>query len=417
MLALKKLGTLIIVVMKGKNLPNRQKIGKQDPYCILRIAAEAKRTPTDKRGGQSPKWDHELRFEIMDTQDHKSVKISVFNEDSKEPDLIGHTVIDLSSILKKGESDEWFQLKCKDRYAGEIYLEMTFYSAAKPPMPAKEAVHKQIKPKHRPLPNCPEGAIVPPVPLGPRDAGYIPHPPRRASNGMYQNSGQRTSSQPIRLSASFDARQFQHVERRQSGDLNINYIDDFDSAYPPRHPETTFPYEVYDYPAEQYIPEPIYENEQAHDFTEYPWSPEHEDPPEHYQQPFSMVRSNPDLPVSYSAPSLSPHRRNTQSRSHESLSLHPSPTQSLSMKSLTQNLPPIPSKYPPLRRPTKRNSLPFSPASYDLPEETTIRRTIMRSSKDSLPHAPEPLQRPLPLPPKIPEGYTDAEWYAVQGND
>lgn len=31
-------------------------MGKQDPYCAARLGKEAKKTKTDKRGGQTPKW-------------------------------------------------------------------------------------------------------------------------------------------------------------------------------------------------------------------------------------------------------------------------------------------------------------------------------------------------------------------------
>ena len=51
-----KIGTLVAVVDKAKNLPNRKAMGKQDPYCALRLGKEAKKTDTDKRGGQTPKW-------------------------------------------------------------------------------------------------------------------------------------------------------------------------------------------------------------------------------------------------------------------------------------------------------------------------------------------------------------------------
>lgn len=42
--------------MWQKNLPNKKKIGKQDPYAVARLAKVAKRTDTDVRGGQVPKW-------------------------------------------------------------------------------------------------------------------------------------------------------------------------------------------------------------------------------------------------------------------------------------------------------------------------------------------------------------------------
>lgn len=50
------IGTLVAIVDRAKNLPNRKTIGKQDPYCAARLGKEAKKTKTDIRGGQTPKW-------------------------------------------------------------------------------------------------------------------------------------------------------------------------------------------------------------------------------------------------------------------------------------------------------------------------------------------------------------------------
>jgi hypothetical protein len=51
-----EIGTLVLVVDRAKNLPNRRTMGKQDPYCAARLGKEAKKTETDRRGGQTPKW-------------------------------------------------------------------------------------------------------------------------------------------------------------------------------------------------------------------------------------------------------------------------------------------------------------------------------------------------------------------------
>jgi len=51
-----EIGTLVIIVDRAKNLPNRKSMGKQDPYCAARLGKEAKKTETDRRGGQTPKW-------------------------------------------------------------------------------------------------------------------------------------------------------------------------------------------------------------------------------------------------------------------------------------------------------------------------------------------------------------------------
>lgn len=50
------IGTLVAVVDRAKNLPNRKTMGKQNPYCAARLGKEARKTDTDLRGGQTPKW-------------------------------------------------------------------------------------------------------------------------------------------------------------------------------------------------------------------------------------------------------------------------------------------------------------------------------------------------------------------------
>lgn len=51
-----EIGTLVVIVDRAKNLPNRKTMGKQDPYCAARLGKEAKKTETDRRGGQTPRW-------------------------------------------------------------------------------------------------------------------------------------------------------------------------------------------------------------------------------------------------------------------------------------------------------------------------------------------------------------------------
>lgn len=60
---------------------------------------------------------------------------------------MGDASIDLKSVYKEGEFDEWVELKFKGRYAGEIYVEMTYYSEAPPPVPAlpKEVLSRGLQ--------------------------------------------------------------------------------------------------------------------------------------------------------------------------------------------------------------------------------------------------------------------------------
>ncbi|KAL2073308.1 hypothetical protein VTL71DRAFT_10632 [Oculimacula yallundae] len=123
-----EIGTLVLIVDRAKNLPNRKTIGKQDPYCAARLGKEAKKTDTDRRGGQTPRWDQELRYTVHDSPDYYQLKVSVFNDD-KKTDLIGETWVDLKEVVVPGggQNDLWHNLSCKGKYAGEIRIEITYY--------------------------------------------------------------------------------------------------------------------------------------------------------------------------------------------------------------------------------------------------------------------------------------------------
>ncbi|KAG2077608.1 hypothetical protein BDR04DRAFT_1088694 [Suillus decipiens] len=167
-LASREIGTLIVVVLKAKNLPNKRHIGKQAPYCCAFLNEEKRRTKAIKRGGQHPEWDEEFRFTVYEATDDElamnsqltdtppppppkksrpkkikggnSMRLQCYADDPREPDLIGEAVVDLTEVLTKGETDEWFTLMNKDKYAGEVYIELTFWSNEPPPV-------KRIAPK------------------------------------------------------------------------------------------------------------------------------------------------------------------------------------------------------------------------------------------------------------------------------
>lgn len=173
------IGTLVAVVDRAKNLPNRKTIGKQDPYCAARLGKEAKKTTTDIRGGQTPKWDQELRFTVHDSPDYYQLKMSVFTDD-KKTDLIGEAWIDLKGIIVVGggQNDMWQGLTCRGKYAGEIRVEITFYdSRPRPERPAAKqrqqaatepdagaSLRQKTPVKRRPLPSDPVTGEAPTTP-------------------------------------------------------------------------------------------------------------------------------------------------------------------------------------------------------------------------------------------------------------
>ncbi|KAF9957238.1 hypothetical protein BGZ72_002019 [Mortierella alpina] len=50
------IGELVIIPIQGKDLPNRERFGKQDPFILFKLGNVSKRSSTDVRGGQRPIW-------------------------------------------------------------------------------------------------------------------------------------------------------------------------------------------------------------------------------------------------------------------------------------------------------------------------------------------------------------------------
>ncbi|KAJ3790544.1 C2 domain-containing protein, partial [Lentinula aff. detonsa] len=162
----REIGTLVVVVLKANHLPNKRHIGKQDPYCAVTFGGQTRRTKAIKKGGQHPEWDEEIRFQLYEDDQEPSevelvtggtppplppkndkslrikggmfMKLAAYADDAREPDLIGEGLVDLTEVITKGESDEWYTLTYKDRFAGKVYLEMTLYSN-EPEPPKKKA--------------------------------------------------------------------------------------------------------------------------------------------------------------------------------------------------------------------------------------------------------------------------------------
>jgi hypothetical protein len=181
-----EIGTLVAVIDRARNLPNRKTMGKQDPYCAMRLGKEAKKTETDRRGGQTPKWDQEIRFTVHESPDYYKLKCSVFNDD-KKTDLIGESWVDLKEVVVPGggQNDLWHQLQFKGKYAGEIRMELTYYDTR----PKDETVLEKRREKTRNnSQSTAAGSEVGSLKhLGPRDIKRRPLPPSPASSSPSQN--------------------------------------------------------------------------------------------------------------------------------------------------------------------------------------------------------------------------------------
>lgn len=78
----------------------------------------------------SPFRDDEVRFQIPEGTSSTSLKISVLDDADSRPELVGDATIPLAEAYDSPPTqgyDKWHELSYKGKYAGEVYLEMTFY--------------------------------------------------------------------------------------------------------------------------------------------------------------------------------------------------------------------------------------------------------------------------------------------------
>ncbi|KAJ3559833.1 hypothetical protein NM688_g107 [Phlebia brevispora] len=200
----REIGTLIVVILKARNLPNKRHIGKQDPYCTVELNGDARRTKAIKRGGQHPEWDEEIRAsdseapstlskgpgdEAPRIQGGRHMKLACYAEYMRDPEFIGEARVDLTEVLTKGETDEWFTLMNKGKYSGEVYLELTFWSNEPPPVKKSSSKPKVKKQYGGPGSFVPSDAPSSSPPTPPSGAATPPRDPYSSiSNGLHNMS-------------------------------------------------------------------------------------------------------------------------------------------------------------------------------------------------------------------------------------
>lgn len=120
---------LVVVVIKAQDLPNRRRLDKQSPYVVGRIQDQIQRTKVVSRGGQTPHFDQELWFSLENVEG-TTLNLTIYHQQKKDSELVCQADIDFSTALRRSVEegyDAWFPLQYKNKPAGRIYLEMTYY--------------------------------------------------------------------------------------------------------------------------------------------------------------------------------------------------------------------------------------------------------------------------------------------------
>ena len=113
-----ELGTLVVVVLKARNLLDKHSFYKQDVYTKLKLNGVTKQTGVDVKGGQHPEWDEEIRFSIpikaSDTT--RTLEVSCWSKEPRADDNVGTGKLDITETLETGEFDGTVDNLSKNAY-------------------------------------------------------------------------------------------------------------------------------------------------------------------------------------------------------------------------------------------------------------------------------------------------------------
>ncbi|WCJ30332.1 Calcium-dependent lipid-binding (CaLB domain) family protein [Euphorbia peplus] len=133
-LEVKPVGTLDVKLVQGKELSNKDLIGKSDPYAVLFVRPTKERTKTSKTidNQLNPIWNEHFEFVVEDpTTQHLTIR--VFDDEGVQAsELIGCAQIALKDLEPGKVKDVWLKL-VKDlevqrdtKYRGQVHLELLY---------------------------------------------------------------------------------------------------------------------------------------------------------------------------------------------------------------------------------------------------------------------------------------------------
>lgn len=124
--------TLVVNVVKGRNLPSADSNGYSDPYCVLQ-AGQQKHVTKIKKKTLNPLWNESFLFDVR-TAD--KLVVQVWDKDAlAKDDFLGQCVVELGGLMLDG-SDSWFPLRNRDGSSagakGELLLQFSVEGQAQP---------------------------------------------------------------------------------------------------------------------------------------------------------------------------------------------------------------------------------------------------------------------------------------------
>merc|ERR1711962_1088843 len=120
-------GVLQVTVVEATDLVNKDKIGKSDPYVVVKFQDQQFRSSTVKNS-LSPKWNFLSSFKVS-SDEVDSIQFCVYDDDvHKADEPLGSISVDIPDAISEAKNPRWFDLKgCK---TGKLAVSFEFIEKA-----------------------------------------------------------------------------------------------------------------------------------------------------------------------------------------------------------------------------------------------------------------------------------------------
>ena len=130
---------LRITAKQAKLTHDTDTVGKMDPYCVLTLNNQTKKTGVHKNGHLTPKWEEKFEFqaEINDI-----LHYTVFEVDTgAKDDLVGEGSFTVTALYLNNQMEDWMVLRYENgkKEAGQLLLEIELI-----PEQAKQKTNEEL---------------------------------------------------------------------------------------------------------------------------------------------------------------------------------------------------------------------------------------------------------------------------------
>eukprot|EP00164_Ancoracysta_twista_P001734 GFYU01002275.1.p1 GENE.GFYU01002275.1~~GFYU01002275.1.p1 ORF type:complete len:671 (+),score=248.34 GFYU01002275.1:200-2014(+) len=117
---------LTVRVIGAKDLPAADASGSSDPYCLIRLGDQTKRTKWLTKN-LNPIWNETFSIPITDTlEGYPQLEVFVLDHDTvTNEDLLGTRLLDINDMKDDSTVQQWYTIEGTTGKQGEIHLEIT----------------------------------------------------------------------------------------------------------------------------------------------------------------------------------------------------------------------------------------------------------------------------------------------------